>query len=302
MTCSGSRVFWQDEAGRVASWSVRTRTLVRYATSMSTDDYARPSDAFVPLRPRPFGMAPGAAYAYRADAEDVRVAEVPWGDEVVATDDGVLFVGETRNAWSGAPTSTWVRLWRPGHAPVQVGDDLPAQSGRFLGFGAGKLVVASTDTAYVRGLDGKTSRFPLEASSSPRHAVPTAEGLFVMSARKDAAPDLRLYREYEAARGEDIGDILRKMPALVDDAPAGEHDPDDGPIAAHAGHVLFTSSFGIFAYAAATGSLKALVLHPRGAAGPSELCVMPGAATLAYRRLSDATGQIWTVPLDTLFP
>lgn len=292
--CTDSYFVWRDADGTLHSWSGLTQETIDYAFKAGPRPFFRASDRYLGVDVAGFD----AIAVYRTEEANAFVGDIEYASAWSATNDGMLRVE------SPSSTTRVVRKWTPSSNDL-VSSVLTTEQPP-LAFGADTLVLAAGVTApyplyLVDANGGASSSVVFDGSTGLHFAMPTPRGLFVSYARNGGSSALRWYRNDSDTDRLELGDELATLPLVFADSFAGEHAFVARTAFAGDSTLFYDSAFGIWAYDIDAGTLSPVQLgadHQRLLV--DTLCVLPRAGLLVYREMNDATGRIWTLPLEQL--
>jgi len=299
--CTDSYFAWRDMDGTLHSWSGTARTRLDYPFKAPRQAGFFPSDVLMPVDDATFSELS----VYRTDGTPGKLAGLEYATYFVAANDGVLRLDQKiANVDQGG---TKVRRWiRSSGITEDVSTVLPTRQPP-SSYGLGQLVVPGDGAIplplYLVDVVQKTvASVTFDGALSLRDTLPTSSGLLVSYARTGPTSALRLYKGNQDTNRVEVGDELANRPRLFSDTSPDEHKLLSR-IATYGNWVIYDSSIGIFAFDLAKGRLVPVQLgEGKKAFLVDVLCVMPTAKLLAYRKLGDVIGQIWTVPLGSVLP
>jgi hypothetical protein len=301
--CTPSYFVWVDQNKSVHSWRGTTKARIDYGfTDNGFHAYLFPSDAFFSIE-RPFVFVD----VQRMDTANVLVTSLPYSENFVSANDGVLLLDQKESSVDLGGTK--VRRWNAASGVTEDITGVLATRESPSSFNGDTLVIPGAKDApyplYIVDVVKKTSKTVTYSNGNILlQTEQSASGLLV--AYVSAGSALRLYKgnlDTAAARIELDPDIDGR-PAYFEDPPTnGQEHAFRAPIATWGNKVLFATDFGIWSYDLVTTALVPVQLNGGKAPGrPDFLCVMRDAGLLVYKAHGDLDNQIWAVPLSATFP
>lgn len=301
--CTSKYFVWRETDGTIHSWAAKTQARLDYTWKAAGQrSYFVPADSFIAVDVLP-------AYAqldvYRTDAANTLVTSIPYANNFVSANDGVIRLDQSIGGTDLGGTK--VRRW---NASGNTTEDLTAV-----------LPTREPPSSFVNDVlvipGGITIPHPLylvDVVKKTTGSVTFDGGIALQQTEESAAGDLivsyvrngssgaalRVYKknQNDATSRFELGDELDNRADYFTDAPKLEHKFLTR-IATWKQKVLYGSAYGIWSYDLVSGALAPVQLvSGKTAAVPDVMCILKDSNTLVYRMNGDTVGQVWAVSLQ----
>ena len=301
--CTPRYFVWHEADGTVHSWAPSTRTRIDYGFKAGL--YERPhfaSDSLMAVGPNPASID-----IYRTDLANSPVASIPPAFRFFAASDGIIRVDLEREDGGVGFRGATVRRWNAASGVTEdltavlpavqppssfVNDILVIPGGSTIPYALWLVDVVKRTTASVTFEGGALQQTERGAG-----------GLVVAYTRSGGSGAVRVYKNDQDGAGSrfELGDEVAKLPPYFVDPPSLEHTYVSR-VATWGPKVIYSGVHGIWSYDLATGALAPVQLVAgKQVAVPDLMCVVRDANVLVYRMAGDTTGQVWAVPLNSLY-